>query len=81
MTIPQVIHPDGEWLLNSGAFGFYDPVAQCHFPSMVPVKARYSTWAKDQPTIKPVKDPWAPAALALAAASAPLAPAKASKQA
>lgn len=78
---PQVTHPDGEWLLNSGAFGFYDPVAQCHFPSMVPVKARYSTWAKDQPTIKPVKDPWAPAALALAAASAPLAPAKASKQA
>lgn len=59
MTTPQIIHPDGEWLLNSGTFSFYDPEAQVLFPPNVRVKAKYSNWAKGQPTIAPAADPLA----------------------
>lgn len=76
MTTPQIIHPDGEWLLNSGTFSFYDPEAQVLFPPNVRVKAKYSNWAKGQPTIAPAADPWP-----TSPPPVPPAPAKPSKQA
>ena len=58
MLEPKVLNPNGEWLLNSGAFPIYDPDSQVTVPAGVPVKATYTDWLKGQPTVGPTANPW-----------------------
>lgn len=53
----RIVHPNGEWLINSGNFAFTDPTTNTTFQPGEVTRALWTDWMNGQPVFAKVPDP------------------------